>query len=75
MRCRHHAVLALAAVSLAVGCADNTDDGGTTRSRTPNSVFTAQGVGAQGMGPNDNTMQAPKDMPGGGRQSNNPKGK
>lgn len=70
MRCWHHAVLAFAAVSLAVGCADTTDDGGSTRSRTPNAIYTAQGVS-----PNDNTMQAPKDMPGGGRQSNNPKGK
>lgn len=69
MRCRHHAVLAFAAVSLAVGCADTTDDGGSTRSRTPNAIYTAQGIS-----PNDNT-QAPKDMPGGGRQSNNPKGK
>lgn len=69
------AAIALAGVALLVGCADDSDNGGTTRSRTPNSVFTAQGAGAQGMGPNDNTMQAPKDMPGGGRQSNNPKGK
>jgi hypothetical protein len=58
------------AVPIAFGCAD-TQNGAGNPAQSPKSALTVQSIGPAG----DVGQQAPRDMPGGGRQSMNPKGK